>query len=92
MLFLKQLTKTKTLIAILALISLSACSDKAQGPAAGGQTRKPQVSVIDIEPTSQVMITTLQGRTAPYMVAEVRPQVGGILQKRLFDEGAEVKE
>ncbi|WP_300948414.1 efflux RND transporter periplasmic adaptor subunit [Turicimonas muris] len=92
MLFLKQLTKTKTLIAILALISLSACSDKAPGPASEGQTRKPQVSVIDIEPTSQVMITTLQGRTAPYMVAEVRPQVGGILQKRLFDEGAEVKE
>ena len=63
MLFLKQLTKTKALIAILALISLSACSDKAPGPASEGQTRKPQVSVIDIEPTSQVMITTLQGRT-----------------------------
>lgn len=92
MLFLKQLTKTKTIIAVLALLSLSACSDKEQGPAPAAQSRKPQVSVVDIVPSSQVMITTLQGRTAPYMVAEVRPQVGGILQKRLFDEGADVKE
>lgn len=95
MLFFKRLTKTKTLIAILTIVSLSACSDKEQGAGAGpgGQGMgKSQVSVVEIQPTQQVMVTTLQGRTAPYMVAEVRPQVGGILQKRLFDEGAEVKE
>jgi membrane fusion protein (multidrug efflux system) len=33
----------------------------------------------------------LSGRTSPYMIAEVRPQVGGIIQKRLFTEGADVK-
>ncbi|ELI8126395.1 PQQ-binding-like beta-propeller repeat protein [Yersinia enterocolitica] len=31
--------------------------------------------------------TELPGRTTPYLIAEVRPQVGGILQKRLFDQG-----
>ncbi len=54
--------------------------------------RKPQVSIVDIVPVDQPLISTLQGRTNPYMVAEVRPQVSGILQKRLFDEGADVKE
>lgn len=91
---LKQLTRTKTLIAILGLFALSACGDKGaqnMGPGAGAQ-RKPQVSVVEVTPSNETLITTLQGRTAPYMVAEVRPQVGGILQKRLFDEGAEVKE
>lgn len=54
--------------------------------------RAPQVSVTEIQPTELDMTTTLQGRTAPYLVADVRPQVAGILQKRLFKEGSEVKE
>jgi membrane fusion protein (multidrug efflux system) len=33
----------------------------------------------------------LPGRTSPYLIAEVRPQVGGIIQKRLFTEGSDVK-
>jgi membrane fusion protein (multidrug efflux system) len=37
------------------------------------------------------LTTELPGRTSAYRVAEVRPQVGGILQQRLFEEGAEVK-
>jgi len=37
------------------------------------------------------VITELPGRTSPYLIAEVRPQVNGIIQKRLFVEGADVK-
>ena len=33
----------------------------------------------------------MPGRTSPYLIAEVRPQVGGIIQKRLFTEGSDVK-
>src|SRR4030042_3572410 len=41
----------------------------------------------------RVMLTTeLPGRTSAYLIAEVRPQVGGIIQKRLFTEGSDVKE
>ena len=42
--------------------------------------------------TQPVSLTTeLPGRTSPFRVAEVRPQVNGIVQKRLFTEGGEVK-
>lgn len=68
-------------------------SQKSTGaPAGAGTQRAPQVSVTEIQPTELDMTTTLQGRTAPYLVADVRPQVAGILQKRLFKEGSEVKE
>lgn len=68
-------------------------SQKSTGaPAGPGAQRAPQVSVTEIQPTELDMTTTLQGRTAPYLVADVRPQVAGILQKRLFKEGSEVKE
>lgn len=68
-------------------------SQKSTGaPAGAGAQRAPQVSVTEIQPTELDMTTTLQGRTAPHLVADVRPQVAGILQKRLFKEGSEVKE
>ena len=38
------------------------------------------------------LTTDLPGRTSAYRVAEVRPQVAGILQRRLFTEGSEVKQ
>ena len=68
-------------------------SQKSTGALAGaGAQRAPQVSVTEIQPTELDMTTTLQGRTASYLVADVRPHVAGILQKRLFKEGSEVKE
>ncbi len=44
-----------------------------------------------LESQRVALTTELSGRTSPYMIAEVRPQVGGIIQKRLFTEGADVK-
>lgn len=73
---------------------LGGCDSQKSAGAPGGAAaqRAPQVSVTEIQPTELDMTTTLQGRTAPYLVADVRPQVAGILQKRLFKEGSEVKE
>ena len=73
---------------------LGGCDSQKSAGAPGGAAaqRAPQVSVTEIQPTELDMKTTLQGRTAPYLVADVRPQVAGILQKRLFKEGSEVKE
>jgi membrane fusion protein, multidrug efflux system len=51
----------------------------------------PEVTVVTIEPQKVVLTSELPGRTAGYLVAEIRPQVNGLLQKRLFEEGAEVK-
>lgn len=52
----------------------------------------PEVSVTEVHPERVVITTELPARTAAYLVAQVRPQVGGILEKRLFEEGTDVKE
>lgn len=51
----------------------------------------PEVGVIVVQPKSVALTTELPGRTSPHLIAEVRPQVGGIIQKRLFTEGSDVK-
>jgi membrane fusion protein, multidrug efflux system len=51
----------------------------------------PEVAVVTVQPERVAITTELPGRTSAYLVAEVRPQVGGIIQKRLFDEGGDVK-
>jgi len=58
------------------------------GPPQGGP---PEVAVVTIQSKRLVITTELAGRTSANLVAEVRPQVGGIILKRLFAEGADVK-
>ncbi|MDO9080662.1 MAG: efflux RND transporter periplasmic adaptor subunit [Desulfuromonadales bacterium] len=77
-------------VGMLALSLLLGGCDKKKGatpPPAG----PPEVSVLTVQPQAVTLTTELSGRTAPWQVAEVRPQVAGIIQKRLFTEGAEVK-
>ncbi|WP_295477248.1 efflux RND transporter periplasmic adaptor subunit [uncultured Sutterella sp.] len=60
--------------------------------AAQGQQRPPvEVVVVTVKLQDVRIETLLTGRTSAYNVSEVRPQVNGILQKRLFKEGEEVK-
>ncbi|WP_251569313.1 efflux RND transporter periplasmic adaptor subunit [Parasutterella muris] len=86
-----QKVKTITVVSVLALAALTGCDDQKNG-GAPANAMVPQVSVVEIQPDTRAQTTILQGRTAPFLVAEVRPQVSGILQKRLFKEGEEVKE
>jgi membrane fusion protein (multidrug efflux system) len=51
----------------------------------------PQVTVITVQPRRVAIKTELPGRTAPTLIAEVRPQVTGLVQSRNFREGSEVK-
>ena len=51
----------------------------------------PEVAVVTIAPQPLVLTTELPGRTSPYLVAEIRPQVNGLILKRLFTEGADVQ-
>ena len=51
----------------------------------------PSVSVVTVEPQNLTLSTQLPGRTAPLRIAEIRPQVNGLVQRRLFTEGSEVK-
>jgi len=53
--------------------------------------RFPEVSTVTVQ-TQKIMLTTeLPGRTSAFRVAEIRPQVSGLIQKRLFTEGSDVK-
>jgi membrane fusion protein (multidrug efflux system) len=51
----------------------------------------PEVATVTVQTQQVVLTTELPGRTSPYRVAEVRPQVNGIVQKRLFEEGSDVR-
>lgn len=77
-----------SLVSSLALaVLLSGCNQE-QTPEAAAQT--PQVGVVTLHAQSVDLSRDLPGRTNAYRVAEVRPQVDGIVQKRLFKEGAEI--
>lgn len=67
---------------------LSGCQPQQQGLPPQGEA---VVGVQVIQAQSLVMEQSLAGRSAAHMVSEVRPQVGGIILKRLFDEGQQVK-
>ena len=66
---------------------LDACSNKQSQQA----PPPPEVGTITVKEQEVVLTTELPGRTAAYRIAEVRPQVSGIIQKRVFDEGSDVK-
>ena len=79
---------TATVSAIaMATVMLAGCQESA-APAA---EHKPRVGIVTLQPQPFTLTTELPGRTAAFRVAEVRPQVDGILQQRLFKEGSEVK-
>ena len=65
---------------------LAGCSRQAPPP-----PRVPQVSVVTIQPQKITLTSQLPGRTSAYRIAEIRPQVSGLILKRLFTEGSEVK-
>lgn len=77
--------------AICLPVLLAACGGDDNKAAAKAPPPAPKVSVLTIAPRPITLSTELAGRTTPYVVAEVRPQVRGIVKERLFEEGARVK-
>ena len=90
----QPLFRSAAAVALSALV-LAACSGgkEQQGgaPGAGAPPQAPAVTVMTVASGSVPMVTELPGRTPPYLIAELRPQVTGILTQRAFDEGSEVK-
>ena len=80
---------TRAALCMLLSLMLLACEEGGKG--APGSSGPREVVIIKLEPRREVYTTALAGRIASFQVAEVRPQVGGILQQRLFTEGADVK-
>jgi len=80
---------TMALAALSSLFLLWGCESR-QGPP-GGPPPVPEVAVMTVETQRIVLTTELPGRTSAYLVSEIRPQVSGLIQKRLFTEGSDVK-
>lgn len=77
-----------TLIAALgASLALAGCGGKAQAP----QASAPEVGIITVKSKPVAVTTDLPGRTSAYRIAEVRARVDGIIVKRDFTEGADVR-
>jgi membrane fusion protein, multidrug efflux system len=78
-------------VALLALLVMQSGCDKKNNPAAQkGPAGLVEVGVVVVEPQRLPMTVKLSGRISSHLVAEVRPQVGGIIKERLFTEGSEV--
>ena len=76
-----------TWFALAVASTLAGCGGR-QPPAA--PQAPAEVGVLTLAPRSAGIVDELPGRTVAYRVAEVRPQVSGIVQKRMFEEGSEV--
>jgi membrane fusion protein (multidrug efflux system) len=74
-------------MALLGIVSVTGC-DRPQKPR---QPSVPEVTTVTVHQQKLVLTTELPGRTSAYLVAEIRPQVNGIIQKRLFTEGSDVQ-
>lgn len=78
-------------IAVLGLgLALSGCNEQ-KSAQTNAPAVKAEVSAVSLHPQSVAITAELPGRTSPYLVAEVRPQVGGIIRSRNFREGSEVE-
>lgn len=77
------------LLSVSTVLLLCACDGTASSASPAGQV--PAVNVITLHSQPVTLTTSLPGRTTAVRSAEVRPQVNGVIQKRLFVEGSEVK-
>ena len=73
-------------VLLFAVCFLAGCKDEPLR-----QAETPTVRFIRVEPVSLTLTRELPGRTSAFIVSDVRPQVSGIIQRRLFVEGADVK-
>lgn len=77
----------KMATAIAAALVLASCG----GPAPQQAPGPPQVGFVTVKVQPVILSTELAGRTSPYESSDVRPQVGGLIRARLFQEGEPVR-
>jgi membrane fusion protein, multidrug efflux system len=84
-----QRVRVRLLTVALAALVVAGCGRKQDGAPQGPGAMPVTVVTLRAEPVT--LVRELPGRTSAFQVAEVRPQVSGIVQRRLFTEGADVK-
>ena len=83
----KPLQWSVVLVALIGGLLLTGCNRRKAPP----PPHVPEVATVTMQPQKVVLTTELPGRTAAFRIAEIRPQVSGLIQKRLFTEGSDVK-
>lgn len=82
-------TKVIAIAGVLAgIMMMASCG---QEKSKGGPPGPAEVAVVTVLQEKITITTELSGRTSAYRIAEIRPQVSGLIQKRLFVEGSDVK-
>ena len=93
----KRVGQGLKIAAFSALMTLAACGGHEEGggaaqPGQGQQPRAVAVTAITVQEDSVPSVRELSGRARAYAEAEIRPQVTGLIEKRLFTEGEQVEE
>ena len=89
----RKWSRARAPVACLAIILVAACGTQSQQAGAGrGQRGTPQVGFVVVNPGPVPIQTTLPGRVNAFRTAEVRPQVSGVIHRRLFTEGSVVRQ
>ncbi|PNS08157.1 efflux RND transporter periplasmic adaptor subunit [Solilutibacter silvestris] len=86
--------KTTTRLLALSVLStaLIACSSKqGGGPGQGGQMPPPEVGFVVVQPSTIAVEAQSSGRLAAYRSSDVRARVAGVVQRRIYTEGSDVK-
>ena len=85
----RGLTPLAAILMLSGSLALTGCDNNKDQQA--GQQQAPEVGVMTLKNAPLKITTDLPGRTSSFRVAEVRPQVSGIILKRNFVEGSDIK-
>lgn len=80
-----------TIVGVICAFLPGACQQQNKGGPPAFMTGTPEVTVVEVKSEAVPIVTELPARACAPLVAEIRPQVGGIITKRLFEEGTNVK-
>ncbi|AGA09526.1 efflux RND transporter periplasmic adaptor subunit [Sinorhizobium meliloti] len=87
-----MIARIRACVTFAGLLTLAACDDPQNAPS---QTvvvpPPPAVTVVVIRRDEVPIVVEMPGRTSAFQTAEVRPQIGGLIQERMFTEGQEIK-
>lgn len=87
----RRVSRSAPMVVLLGVCVLAACGPREPQGSNGSPQAVPTVGVVTIKPRRAVLTAELPGRVRPFAVSEVRPQVSGILEARLFTEGSLVE-
>ncbi|UVO09513.1 efflux RND transporter periplasmic adaptor subunit [Pectobacterium polonicum] len=87
----RGLTPLAAVLMLSGGLMLAGCDSGNNQQGGGAQQQMPEVGIVTLKTEALNVMTELPGRTSAYRIAEVRPQVGGIILKRNFVEGSDVK-